>query len=77
MVSWDWNDRDMERWEADEQASSAGRYQEAVERLERERRLVGWEQPHGWSRPVDPPCERHDYGTVDGLCWMCLREKAA
>lgn len=65
MPSWAF---DPDRMDDDYMASGAGRYQQAVERGERERREFGWQAPDGWARPHEPVCPRCWYVVVDGDC---------
>lgn len=65
-VSWDYD-----AWEAD---SLANRYQHEIDLAFAERAAQGWQPMMGWRRPVDPACPEHGYGTVDGLCGVCVLE---
>jgi hypothetical protein len=68
MPSWDYDE-----WDADRPAN---RYQAEIDLAVRER-LYGQHETQGWRRPVDPACELHGYGTVDGLCGVCVLEREA
>ncbi len=67
MISWDWT--------RDESWDKAELYEYEIRAADRERLREGWAPPMGYRRPVDPPCERHGYGTVDGLCGICVLER--
>ncbi len=68
-VSWDWT--------RDESWDKAELYEAEIRAADRERVREGWVPPMGFRRPVDPPCEVHGYGAVDGLCGVCLLELEA
>jgi ribosomal protein L37E len=54
-----------------ESDSPAARYQAALDREFRVRMVEGTPVPGGWSRPVEPSCERCSYVIVDGACVGC------
>lgn len=75
MPSWDYSDRDVDRWEQDYERSLAGLYQAGWEAAFRKR--LGEVVPDGWRRPVDPACPQHGYGMVDGKCGVCVLGEAS
>lgn len=73
MISWSY----MPGWDTDEWDwdTGADRYQRRIDAQVREDLRLGVEPQLGWrGRPVDPMCELHGYGLVDGLCGVCVEE---
>ena len=67
----------MISWDPDEGFDKSQFYEYEIRAAERERMQDGWAPPDGWRRPVDPMCPKHGYGTVRGLCGVCVLEIAA
>jgi hypothetical protein len=68
VASWD------VRWDED---TPADRWQQGMDNAFLQQRESGWEPLEGWARPVDPPCKAHGYGTVRGLCGVCVQKQRA
>ena len=73
MPSWSFDPA----WDSGHDDSCAGRYQAAVDRAFREQMRLGVPPPDAGPQPFDPPCALHGYGTVDGLCGVCVLELKA